>query len=119
MKKHSEVGYRIAQSTTQLAPIADAILHHHERWDGNGYPYGISKDKIPLISRIISIVDTFDAITNNRPYREKRSREIAFKEIKNGSESQFDPKLVDSFIDHFYKLNPEQEVLQSKNLVYQ
>jgi HD-GYP domain-containing protein (c-di-GMP phosphodiesterase class II) len=103
MKKHSEVGYRIAQSTTQLAPIADAILHHHERWDGKGYPYGISKNEIPLIARIISIVDTYDAIISNRPYRKAISKEFALEEIRNCSGSQFDPKLADIFIDLFYE----------------
>jgi len=99
MKKHSEIGYRIAQSTAELAPIAEAILHHHERWDGKGYPYGILKDKIPLISRIISIVDTYDAITSERPYKKALSKEFALEEIKRCSGSQFDPNLVDIFIN--------------------
>jgi len=99
MKKHSEIGCRIAMSTTELAPIAEGILHHHERWDGEGYPYGISKDKIPLISRIISIVDTHDAITSERPYKKALSEEFSLKEIKGCSGLQFDPNLVDIFID--------------------
>ena len=99
MRKHSEIGYRIAQSTAELAPIAEAILHHHERWDGKGYPYGILKDKIPLISRIISIVDTYDAITSERPYKKALSKEFSLEEIKRCSGSQFDPNLVDIFIN--------------------
>jgi diguanylate cyclase (GGDEF)-like protein len=99
MRKHSEIGYRIAQSTAELAPIAQSILHHHERWDGSGYPNGISKDKIPLTSRIISIVDTYDAITSERPYKKALSKEFSLEEIKRCSGSQFDSNLVDIFIN--------------------
>jgi len=109
MKKHSEIGYRIALSTTQLTPVAEAILYHHERWDGKGYPYGISKYKIPLIARMISIIDTYDAITSNRPYRKAASMESAIKEIKKCSGSQFDPKLVDIFIALICELDLEAE----------
>ena len=99
IKKHSEIGYRIAMSTAELAPIADAILHHHERWDGNGYPYGLKGEKIPLTSRIIFIVDAYDAITNDRPYRKASSKEFAFSEINRCSGLQFDPNITDIFIN--------------------
>jgi len=69
IKKHPETGFRIAQATTDLAPIANYILCHHERWDGKGYPQGLVGDKIPLLSRIMAIVDSFDAMTNDRAYR--------------------------------------------------
>jgi diguanylate cyclase (GGDEF)-like protein/PAS domain S-box-containing protein len=105
MRKHSEIGYRIAQSTAELAPIAKGILHHHERWDGTGYPYGLSKDKIPLISKIISIVDTYDAITSERPYKIALSKELSLEEIKRCSCSQFDQKLVDVFVDVIEEYN--------------
>lgn len=68
MKKHSELGYKIARSSLQIAPIAKGILHHHEWWDGNGYPQGLNGEDIPLPSRIISIVDAYDAMINGRPY---------------------------------------------------
>ena len=108
MKKHSEIGYRIAQSSTELAPITKAILYHHERWDGKGYPYGISKDKIPLISRIISIVDTYDAITNDRPYRKAMDHSMALLELKRCSGTQFDSRLVDEFISLLKKADVYQ-----------
>lgn len=99
IKKHSEIGYRIAMSTAELAPIADAILHHHERWDGNGYPYGLKGEKIPLTSRIIFIVDAYDAITNDRPYRKASSKEFALSEINRCSGLQFDPNITGIFIN--------------------
>ena len=71
MKKHPEVGYRIAMSTPELKQIADYILNHHEWWDGNGYPYGRKGEEIPLLSRIILIADAYDAGPRTRPYRKQ------------------------------------------------
>jgi HD-GYP domain-containing protein (c-di-GMP phosphodiesterase class II) len=69
LKRHPEVGYRIAHSSPELIYIADYILCHHERWDGKGYPQGLKGDAIPLLSRIISVIDSYDAMINDRPYR--------------------------------------------------
>jgi len=69
MQRHSEIGFRIAQSGPELLSIADWILKHHEWWDGNGYPLGISGDEIPLECRILSIADAYDAMISPRPYR--------------------------------------------------
>jgi diguanylate cyclase (GGDEF)-like protein/PAS domain S-box-containing protein len=99
MKKHSEIGYRIAISSTELAVIAKDILHHHEKWDGTGYPYGLIRDKIPLLSRIISVIDAYDAMTHDRPYRKAFSIKTVMDELKKGRSSQFDPKLLDVFIN--------------------
>jgi len=99
MKRHSEVGYRIAQLYLKLSPIAKGILYHHEKWDGGGYPTGIKRNKIPLISRIISIVDAYDAMTNDRPYRKALSKQDAVVELKKNAGTQFDPHLVDKFIN--------------------
>ncbi len=99
VKKHPEIGYRISQSSLQLAPIARAILSHHENWDGSGYPNGLRKNEIPLISRIISIVDAYDAMTNDRPYKKAVSEEEALEELRRCSGTQFDPNLVKVFID--------------------
>jgi HD-GYP domain-containing protein (c-di-GMP phosphodiesterase class II) len=99
IKKHPEIGYRISQSSLQLAPISNAILSHHENWDGSGYPHGLRKSEIPLISRIISIVDAYDAMTSDRPYRKAMSKADAIKELKRCSGTQFDPDLVKFFID--------------------
>jgi HD-GYP domain-containing protein (c-di-GMP phosphodiesterase class II) len=94
IKKHPEVGYRIALSSPEMSPIAEAILHHHERWDGKGYPLGLKGEKIPLISRIIAIIDTYDVMLNGRPYQEAVSPEKALAEIIRCAGSQFDPGLV-------------------------
>lgn len=98
MRKHSEIGYRIASSSPDLAHIARSILHHHERWDGNGYPYGLAEDEIPITSRIISVIDAYDAMISDRPYRKALPREAAIDELKKCSGSQFDPALVDTFM---------------------
>lgn len=98
MKKHPEIGYRIAQSTQELSHIADYILAHHERWDGTGYPQGLKDSEIPRLSRILSIVDAYDVMTHTRPYKEPISHEEALYEIQRCSGTQFDPSLVDIFM---------------------
>ncbi len=96
--KHPEIGYRIAGATPELAPIAEAILAHHEWWDGSGYPRGLRGEEIPLLSRIISIVDAFDVMTFGRPYKERVTQEQALIELRKQAGIQFDPKLTDIFI---------------------
>jgi diguanylate cyclase (GGDEF)-like protein len=98
IKRHPEIGYRIAMSSNQLSSIAEYILTVHEHWDGSGYPQGIKGEKIPLLSRIISLVDAYVVMRENRPYRKARSRKDAIEEIKRCSGTQFDPKLVDIFL---------------------
>lgn len=98
LKKHSEVGYHIAKSSDKLAPIAEAIMTHHEWWNGGGYPFNLKGTDIPLISRIVAIVDAYDAMTNDRPFRKAINKEEATEELKNLAGKQFDPKLVDNFI---------------------
>ncbi len=99
IKKHPEVGYRIAFSCPELRHIAEYILYHHERWDGQGYPQGLSGEKIPLISRIITIVDSYDAMTQDRAYRKAMSQEAAMNEIRGNAGTQFDPALAQIFIN--------------------
>lgn len=98
MRKHSEKGYRIAISSSDLAGVADLILKHHERWDGTGYPLGLNGRDIPIECRIISIVDAYDAMTSDRPYSKARSIEACLEEIQRCSGTQFDPELVDMFM---------------------
>jgi len=107
MKKHPEIGYRIASASPELAVIAEYILCHHERWDGNGYPQGLRGEQIPLLSRIIAVVDSYDAMTHDRPYRKRLEQEDVIKEMKRNAGVQFDPELVDIFIDHI--IAEEQE----------
>ena len=99
MKKHTEIGFRIANSNSDLASIAKGILSHHERWDGKGYPMGLEGKKIPITARIISIIDSYDAMTNDRPYRKAHSKEYAIKELLKYAGKQFDPVLVEHFIN--------------------
>ncbi|MFW6238063.1 MAG: diguanylate cyclase domain-containing protein [Bacillota bacterium] len=103
MKKHPEIGYRIAESSPELAPIAMGILHHHEWWDGSGYPRGLEGEDIPLISRIISIVDAYDVMLHERPYKEPMGEEEAVEELFRFAGKQFDPELVDIFVDEVLK----------------
>lgn len=98
MKKHPEMGYRIAMSTPELAPIADYILCHHERWDGTGYPHGLRGEAIPLLSRIIAVADAYDAMTSDRPYRKAMDQESALNELKENAGTQFDPNIVEIFL---------------------
>lgn len=100
IRKHPEIGFRIARTIPELQGIAEYILCHHERWDGKGYPQGLTGEKIPLISRIISVVDSFDAMTEDRPYRAAMSKEAALAEIKNCSGAQFDPKVAQVFMNN-------------------
>ena len=97
MKQHPEIGYRIAISLPELASIGEYILTHHERWDGKGYPKGLKGEAIPLLSRILAVVDAYDAMTEERVYRKKRSQEEAMEEIMNNSGTQFDPAIVEIF----------------------
>jgi diguanylate cyclase (GGDEF)-like protein/PAS domain S-box-containing protein len=98
MKKHPEVGYRIALASPELVSIAEGILCHHERWDGTGYPQGIAGKDIPLMSRIISIVDAYDAMTSDRPYRKAMSHKEAIAEITRCAGAQFDPAIAKKFL---------------------
>ncbi len=99
MKRHPEIGYRIAQATPELAIVSDYILSHHERWDGNGYPRKLKGEEIPLLCRILAVTDAFDAMTNDRAYRKAMSRKEALLEIERNSGSQFDPTITSLFIN--------------------
>jgi len=101
MKRHSEIGYRIAETSPELIHISKYILFHHERWDGTGYPRGLKGDEIPLLSRIISVVDVYDVMTNARVYKDPVSHDEALKEIIRCADSQFDPYVVKEFLGLF------------------
>ena len=98
MREHSRKGYRMAKNIPDFAPIAQEILYHHEHWDGTGYPDGLKGEKIPLLSRIISIVDAYDVMQSRRPYKGPVSKTEALKEIKRCAGTQFDPQLVEIFL---------------------
>lgn len=98
MKTHSMIGYRIANSTPELAHISDEILAHHERYDGTGYPNELKGEEIPLLSRIINVVDSFDVMTHKRVYKEAFDRSYVIEELKRCAGGQFDPVIVEEFI---------------------
>lgn len=99
IKRHPEAGYKIAKSSPKLNDVAEGIYCHHERWDGDGYPQGLKGEEIPLLARIITIVDAYDVMTNSRPYKEPMRKEDALEEIERCSGSQFDPDLASLFIE--------------------
>ncbi len=99
MRQHVLIGSRIARSSVELGTVADLILHHHEWWNGKGYPRGLAGREIPIECRIIAVADAYDAMTNDRPYRKKMSSQRAICEIKRFSGTQFDPQVVDVFLD--------------------
>ena len=98
MWSHVGKGYRIAKATPELNIVAGPILHHHERWDGSGYPDGLKQDSIPLLSRIISVVDAYDAMVSDRPYRKGMTQDEACRELRRCAGTQFDPYIVDVFL---------------------
>lgn len=97
MKTHSSIGERIANESNELKEISYYILTHQERWDGKGYPLGLKEDEIPVESRILALADTFDAMTNDRPYRKALSYKDTIEEIERNSGTQFDPEIVKIF----------------------
>lgn len=109
IKKHPEVGYRIAQTVPELRKISEYILCHHERWDGGGYPQGLKAEEIPLLARIITIVDSYDAMTQDRSYHPAMSLNEAICELKNHAGTQFDPVLVEVFIEKVIKVSLSSE----------
>lgn len=95
---HPRIGYRLVQNVALLRPIALAILHHHEWFDGSGYPGGLKGEQIPLEARIISVADAFSAMTSERPYQRRRSLEDACEELERSAGTQFDPEIVRLFV---------------------
>lgn len=98
VKNHPLVGEKILSPVLLLDKEKEITLCHHERWDGKGYPYGLSGQESPFLARIIAVADSFDAMTNNRPYRKALSYEVAMVELKNNRNFQFDGDIVDVFI---------------------
>jgi diguanylate cyclase (GGDEF)-like protein len=96
LQRHPQIGYRMLESLG-VEPIAEWVLHHHERWDGDGYPDRLRGDEIPLGARIIFVADAYDAMTSERVYRKPLSPREALEELERCSGSQFDPMIVDAF----------------------
>ena len=98
LRKHVEVGYRIAQNSPDLVNISEAVLSHHERWDGQGYPNRLKGEEIPVIARMISIVHAYDLLVYGRPYRKAVGMKAALEEISSGAGTRFDPGLAAVFV---------------------
>jgi len=99
IKNHPSVGYRICSGVEEFSHVANEVLTHHERWDGSGYPKGLKGDNIPIVARIISIVDAYDVMTHERPYNKTYTQKEALEEIQRNINGQFDPNLTEEFIE--------------------
>jgi HD-GYP domain-containing protein (c-di-GMP phosphodiesterase class II) len=98
MREHPVYAYNLISRIEFLQPALDIPHHHHEKWDGSGYPDGLKGEQIPLAARIFAIIDVFDALTSDRPYRPAWSRDKAINYIREQSGLQFDPKVVETFM---------------------
>src|SRR6266508_1438326 len=94
MKRHPEIGFRMLSEVTFFRELAEVVRCHHERYDGQGYPRGVSGEKIPIAARILSVLDAYVAMTSKRPYRKTRTHEDAMQEILRHAGTQFDPAVV-------------------------
>ncbi len=99
IRAHPEKGYNLASATEEFSPLAKAILHHHEHWDGSGYPEGLKEEEIPLLARVFAIVDAYEAMVTGRPYKQVMSNKEALKEIETWAGRQFDPELAKIFVE--------------------
>ncbi len=113
MKTHPKIGFEIVQNSSSLLEVGQIILQHHERWDGKGYPSGLKGDEIHLAARLITLCDTIDAMSSNRPYRKRFDWAFIRSEVKSCIGSQFDPVLlpyIDPLIDKWQMLEASGEV---------
>jgi HD-GYP domain-containing protein (c-di-GMP phosphodiesterase class II) len=97
IKLHPELGYRILADIRQLANVLPVVLHHHEQWDGRGYPHGLAGEKIPLLARIAAVADAYDAMSSDRPYRKGMPQEKVESIFRAGAGQQWDARVVDAF----------------------
>jgi HD-GYP domain-containing protein (c-di-GMP phosphodiesterase class II) len=107
-KMHPVIGRDILSTIQEFSNISEIVYHHHEWYDGRGYPDGIAGDKIPLLSRIIAVADAFDAMTSSRAYRERLGIDKAVDELKRNAGTQFDPKVVEALLSEIEQLDNGQ-----------
>jgi HD-GYP domain-containing protein (c-di-GMP phosphodiesterase class II) len=101
MREHSQRGGEMTSRVRALEGVSASVRAHHERWDGSGYPDGLAGEEIPLAARIVSVADTYDAMTSTRPYRKALSHEVAVLELHRVRGTQLDPQCVDAFMAAF------------------
>src|SRR5690606_15166194 len=106
-KQHPKHGRDILEPIEFLHPLVPGVHLHHERWDGHGYPLGLKGQDIPIIARIISVADTYDAMTSDRAYRKALPHDVAVNEIRRCSNSQFDPDVAHPFLEAIEDLHEE------------
>jgi len=106
VRNHVQLGASMIEMLGEMHPIVPLIRHHHESWDGTGYPDGMKGEEIPLISRIISVADMYDAMTSDRPYRKRRSHEQAVAEIIRTSGTKVDPRVAETFLQVLKEIAP-------------
>ena len=99
IRRHPVTGARLVESFDDFEPALPYVLHHHERWDGGGYPHGLSGERIPLEARLLGVADAFDAMTSARAYRSALSIDDALDELERCAGTQFDPELAQAFVD--------------------
>jgi HD-GYP domain-containing protein (c-di-GMP phosphodiesterase class II) len=99
MRRHPVLGYQLLSAVPFLKEASVLVLNHHERFDGSGYPAGLTGEAIPLPARIFAVVDAYDALTSDRPYREARPQEEAVAELRRGAGTYFDPRVVEAFVE--------------------
>jgi diguanylate cyclase (GGDEF)-like protein/putative nucleotidyltransferase with HDIG domain len=107
MKVHTIVGAEILERVGFPYPVVPVVRHHHERWDGRGYPDGLKGEQIPITARILAVADSFDTVREDRPYRKAMTKEQAIRLIKEGSGTVFDPTVVSTFLDHLQEFEAE------------
>ena len=96
IRRHPELGVRMLEGVLRRG--LECVLHHHERWDGTGYPHGLAGDEIPIEARIVALADAYDAMTSERPYRRALTREEALAEVRRCAGTQFDPQVAQAFL---------------------
>jgi diguanylate cyclase (GGDEF)-like protein/putative nucleotidyltransferase with HDIG domain len=111
MKVHTTVGAEILQRVDFPYPVVPIVRHHHEQWDGHGYPDALKGDQIPMTARILSVVDCFDSVREDRPYRRGMTREEASALLLRGAGGHFDPQVVDKFLEHLPRFDAEVAAL--------
>ncbi|MCG3173397.1 MAG: Chemotaxis response regulator protein-glutamate methylesterase [Myxococcota bacterium] len=104
LKKHPEMGARILGPVSFLEEVVPGVIHHHERWDGQGYPAGLKGEEIPLPARVLAVADAYDAMTSDRSYRKALGHDMAVSELRKHSGTQFDPRIVEVFIHEIERL---------------